>query len=127
MDTRASLEGGGPDMFQTSAHFCDAVNRNVVQSEVEGGVYLRDLRPGSTLLFETRNRVYEMVFLGDRAAMISGHPRFCPEPVKVEIAGSTWGGSMIKLKFIGRGMRLEFEHPVHHRVITSAIVEIREQ
>jgi hypothetical protein len=44
-------------------------------------------------------------------------------PVRIE--GSTWGGSMLKVRFIGRGMRLEFRHPVFRTIITSRIVDIR--
>jgi hypothetical protein len=44
----------------------------------------------------------------------------------VYLAGSTWGGSMLKQSFIGRGMHLEFLHPVFQRILTSPIVEIRE-
>ena len=59
--------------------------------------------------------------------MISGHPQYCPEPVQVTIAGSTWGGSMLKVRFIGRGMHLEFHHPAYSApIITSAIQEIFE-
>jgi len=54
-----------------------------------------------------------------------GHPQYCPEPVAVRIAGSTWDGSMLKLQFIGRGMRLEFRHPVFRTIKTSRIVDIR--
>lgn len=43
----------------------------------------------------------------------------------VRIAGSIWGGSMLKLRFIGRGMRLEFCHPTYHTITTSRIVDIR--
>ncbi len=100
------------------------VNRNIIQSEVEGGVYLRDLPPGAVLAIETQNRFYTLVTLEDEAVLLSGHPEFCPEPVVVRIQGSTWGGSMLKAKFVGRGMRLEFVHPVHHTVITSRVVNI---
>ena len=40
-------------------------------------------------------------------------------------AGSTWGGSIPKLRFVGRGMRLEFWHPVSRAIMTSRIVDIR--
>jgi hypothetical protein len=43
----------------------------------------------------------------------------------VQISGSTWGGSMIKMKFIGRGMRLEFNHPSYRTITTTKILEIR--
>jgi len=32
---------------------------------------------------------------------------------------------MLKLRFIGRGMHLEFWHPVFHTIKTSRILEIR--
>jgi hypothetical protein len=33
---------------------------------------------------------------------------------------------MIKLRFIGRGMKMEFGHPTHGVVLTSRVQEIRE-
>jgi hypothetical protein len=66
-----------------------------------------------------------VVLLGDGAALISGHPEFCPEPIEVRIQGSTWGGSMLKAQFVGRGMRLEYEHPLLRRTLTSRIIDIR--
>jgi hypothetical protein len=112
-------------LYSPSPHFADAVNRNIVRSEIEGGIHLSDLPPGSVLSIQTMNRVYELVFLGDATALISGHPEFCPEPVEVQIQGSTWGGSMIKLKYIGRGMLLEYNHPLLRTSRTSPIVDIR--
>ena len=125
MDTQPSIPISNPELFTVQPCFPDSVNRNIIRSEIEGGVYLRDLSPGSALAIETKNRVYEMVVLGDGSALISGHPEFCPEPTVVEIQGSTWGGSMLKAKFLGRGMHLEFQHPLHHRILTSRILDIR--
>jgi len=127
MDTLATSEIPADVSFVPHANLSDAINHNIIQSEVEGGVYLRDLSPGAVLAIQTRNRFYTLVSLGGEAALISGHPEFCPEPVEVRIQGCTWGGSMLKTKFVGRGMHLEFEHPVYHTVITSQIVDIRAQ
>lgn len=124
MDTRASTGISNPVLFAANPHFPDEVNRNIIRAEIEGGVYLRDMVPGSVLSIQTQNRAYEMVVLGDGAALISGHPKFCPEPTEVQVTGSTWGGSMLKTKWVGRGMHLEFEHPLHRRIITSRILEI---
>ncbi|HYK18846.1 MAG TPA: hypothetical protein VEV37_12535 [Bryobacteraceae bacterium] len=104
----------------------DEVNHNIIQSEVEGGVYLRDLQPGAVLAIQTRNRSYTLVNLSEECSLISGHPEFCPEPVRVQVQGCTWGGSMLKAKYVGRGMHLEFIHPVHRTVITSQIVDIQQ-
>jgi hypothetical protein len=47
--------------------------------------------------------------------------------VQVAIAGSTWGGSMLKLQYVGRGMHLEFRHPGYATpIVTSPIQEIRD-
>jgi hypothetical protein len=112
-------------LFTAHPCFSDVVNDNIIRSEIEGGVYLRDLSPGSVLSIQTKNRVYEMVILEDGAALISGHPEFCPEPTEVQIQGSTWGGSMLKTRFLGRGMHLEFEHPLYRKILTSRILDIR--
>jgi hypothetical protein len=128
MDTNTWLDTSEHSV-QLAAHpnLSDEVNRNIIQSEIEGGVHLRDLPPSSVLSIQTRNRVYTMVVLGDDTVLISGHPDFCPEPAQVRVNGSTWGGSMIKTKFVGRGMHLEFEHPVHRTIITSRIIDIQAQ
>jgi hypothetical protein len=103
------------------------VNRNIVQSEVEGGVRLEDLARGSRLEVQTQHRWYTVINCGDGWALISGHPKYCPFPVLVRVLGSNWGGAMLKLRFIGRSMHLEFKHPEYRTpIITSRIVEIRE-
>ena len=113
-------------LFVPHPHLSDAINRNVVESEVLGGVHLRDVPPGTVLEVQTENRCYTIVHKGWGDAMISGHPHFCPEPILVHISGSTWGGAMIKQSFIGRGMHLEFRQADHHPVTTSRIVDVRE-
>jgi hypothetical protein len=59
--------------------------------------------------------------------LISGHPEICPEPVLVNFHGSTWGTPMLKVRFIGREMRMEFFHPVKGIVRTSRVRDIRER
>jgi len=110
--------------FAPHPGLCDEVNSRIVESEIEGGVHLDTLPEGATLLIKTQNRSYRLVNQGQGHAMISGHPRFCPQPVRVKIGGSTWGGSMLKLKYIGRGMHLEFLHPEYNTITTSKILEI---
>jgi len=116
-----------PVLFVANPHLSEDVNRNIIDSEVEGGVYLDDLSEGATLEVETLHHWYTIVHRARGEALISGHPKFCPEPVPVRIEGSTWGGSMIKVRFIGRGMHLEFRHPIYFRITTSRIVSIRQQ
>jgi len=115
-------------MFTPHPNLSDEVNRNIVQSEIEGGVLLSALPPSTVLQIETQHHRYTAVLLGGSDALISGHPEFCPEPVQVAIAGSTWGGTMLKQRYIGRGMHLEFCHPDYRTpIVTSRIQEIREE
>ena len=116
-----------PQVFRSHPNFSDEVNRNLVQSEIEGGVFLNDLPPWTVLEIQTQNHCYLVVLLGENEAMISGHPLYCPEPTRVAIAGSTWGGSMLKRRYVGRGMHLEFRHPEYQTpIVTSRVQEIRE-
>jgi hypothetical protein len=114
-----------PNLFRQHPNLSDEINRNIIQSEIEGGVCLDTLGQGAVLKVETQNHRYTLVNLGEGKALISGHPVFCPAPVPVSIEGSTWGGSMLKVHFIGRGMHLEFRHPTYRRVTTSRIRDIR--
>ena len=98
-------------LFRPHPNLGDEVNRNIVQSEIEGGVFLGDLPPSTVLQIHTQHHCYTML----------------PEPILVVIAGSTWGGSMLKRRFVGRGMHLEFHHPEYRTpIVTSPIQEIRE-
>ena len=103
------------------------MNRNVAQSEIEGGVFLHDLPPATVLEIQTQHHCYQLVLLDENNVLISGHPKYCPEPIQVSIAGSTWGGSMLKRRFVGRGMFMEFRHPQYRTpIVTSRVREIRE-
>ena len=123
MNTEATVPM--PCLFMPHPNLSDEINRNIVESEIEGGVYLETLLEGTVLDVRTQNRWYTIVNYGRGRALIWGHPDYCPDPVPVRIEGSTWGGSMLKVRFIGRGMHLEFWHPSFRSITTSRVVEIR--
>jgi hypothetical protein len=114
------------DIFMPHPNFDNAINRAICQSEIEGGVALNDLALHAIVEVQTRHNLYRIENLGEGRVMISGHPEICPEPVQVQLHGSTWGTPMIKVGFIGRGMGLEFQHPTRGLVRTSRIQDIRE-
>jgi hypothetical protein len=115
-------------LFAPHPNLSDEVNRHIIQSEVEGGVFLEDLPPATVLEIQTRNHCYTAVLVDENLALLSGHPEFCPEPVLVCITGSTWGGTMLRRRYVGRGMHLEFYHPLYSTpILTSPIQEIRER
>jgi hypothetical protein len=112
--------------FHPHPNFDDAINRAICQSEIDGGVALDELPVGAVVSVETANTLYRIENRGDGEALISGHPEICPEPVLVSFHGSTWGSAMLKLRFIGREMSMEFRHPEKGLIRTSRVREIRE-
>ena len=58
-----------PAVFTPNAHLSDEINRNIIQSEIEGGVFLQSLPQGAVLEIETQNRIYTLVSCGDGDAL----------------------------------------------------------
>ncbi|HUP04510.1 MAG TPA: hypothetical protein VMU19_11005 [Bryobacteraceae bacterium] len=121
------IEAEIPPLPPSSPHWPDLFQRQIVQSEMEGGVDLRRLPPGSVLEVQTQNRAYTIVTRGYNDVEISGHPTLCPEPIAARIHGSTWGGSLLKQHFIGRGMQMEFQISGCLPVTTTRILDVREK
>ena len=103
----------------------EAANLETIKPEAGGGVYLDELPEGSVLEVETSGHRYTIVNRTHGEALISGHPRFCPQPTAVIIGGSALGGCLVKARFIGLGMRLTFQLPTHRTITTSPIMQIR--
>jgi hypothetical protein len=95
-----------------------------VQSAGEEGVFLDDLAVGAAVEVVTGHHTYHVENRGGGAVLISGHPVYCPEPVLMWLHGSVSDSHVIKMWFIGRGMRLELRHPTLGLVQTSRVREI---
>lgn len=93
--------------FIPSDHLSDDINLRIMQSERDGGIWLKDIKVNDTLKMVTQNTTYTIKKTADDDYLISGHPKRCPTPVHAFIQGSTWGSSMIRTEFIGIGMHLE--------------------
>lgn len=83
-----------------------------------------DLKRGDQLLVATENSVYSMCVHEDATFSVSGgwFDTQGLSPVRLSIAGCTWGGSAIKQDIVAAcGLRLEFGN----RVVTTRIREVR--
>jgi hypothetical protein len=71
-------------------------------------VDIRSLPPGTALIVDTRHSSYRLVKLGGWGgkALVQGGS-FFGEETEALVAGSTAGGSSIKIGWIGVGLRLE--------------------
>jgi len=71
------------------------------------GVDIHALRPGTTVVVETQNSRYRFVVLLDPWAVLVKGGEMFPENTIVWLAGSTAGGSTLKVGWILIGWRIE--------------------
>jgi hypothetical protein len=76
---------------------------------------------GAVLEIETGYTSYRLENMGDGNAMLSGHPAYCPEPVRVQIHGCTGPDAALMWRLLRPGAHMVFLHPEHGGVRTSAI------
>jgi hypothetical protein len=113
-------------MFEPHPNLSDEVNAAIAESELAGGAYVNKLAVGKKLLVQTKNTLYTVERRED-GLYISGNAKYCPVPTKCRIPGSNFGGSMLKMDFVGRGMYMEFHTDEHPTVIvTSQVQEVTE-
>lgn len=98
---------------------------NINRSEKDGGIFIKDLNIHTKLKVHTRNSIYDIEILepDKNKVMIIGNNSCFLDPTEVYINGSTWGGSMLKLGYIGKGMHLEIVYD-RKRITTSMIKAI---
>lgn len=103
-------------------------------STEENGFDLAKMPPGTRITFRTRNTEFDIEIRKgqgndpewlDSEVWIKGHHVYCPDWTFVHWNGSTFGGSCIKLRWLGVGMFPEFFVPgTKHRVRTTAVESI---
>ncbi len=96
-------------MSEGHPNLSDDLNEKIAEMERNGGIWLKDVAEGQTVLVQTANTLYTLVNHGDHWTA-QGGSRF-ERPRIVNINGSTFGGSMIRVGFIGIGMYLELSMP----------------
>ena len=90
----------------------------------EGGIELSQIQPGTILEVQTKNNAYTVIPQESGEMLIWGHPEYCPEPILTPSLGSAYLTGVLRLGYLGPGMRLTF--PTEgRRVITSRIVALR--
>src|SRR5580692_2021494 len=79
------------------------------EAEWDNGVQIDRLKDLQTLKVGTKNSVYEITVIsaGEAMVLVRGGA-FFPELTPVRLAGSTLGGSFLKMKGVYIGLRMEF-------------------
>ena len=81
--------------------------------------------PGSLIDVETRSRHYRIEYLGGNSIRVSGHPEFCPRPVKASLQGSLAQDGSLEAGFIACGRRMIFLLDDVHPITTSRVTHVR--
>ena len=87
----------------------------------EQGVFLEELEPGTVVSAETANHSYRIRVIAKGRAEISGHEKYCKEPVLVSLQGTQWLDSTIPQCYVARGLQLQFVNPEGTGILTSPI------
>ena len=89
------------------------------------GLQVDALQDLETVCVRTRNSTYEMTVLSGRTAevLVRGG-QFFPEYTSVRVAGSSLGGSFLKLHGIYLGFSMELQHD-GQTIVTTAVQSIR--
>jgi hypothetical protein len=95
------------------------------EGDIITGIDLRSLPPGTTLTIDTRNSRYHLTKLeGSGGHVMVQGGSFLSERTKARVDGSTAGGSLIKIGWIGMGLHLEISVG-RRRFVTSPVRSIR--
>src|SRR5690349_2382926 len=111
-DAKAKRAACGDAQIALAGHpnLSDSINRAIGNSLIAGGATPSKL-VGKGYKVTTQSRQYTLIRQLDKKNKpfwtIEGHPKYCPQATRCNIHGSTFGGSMLKVDFIGRGMHLE--------------------
>ena len=76
------------------------------------------------LLSKQKNTTYKIEKRGNDDYYIEGNEKHCKLPTKCWINGSTWGGAMLKMKFIGIGMHMEYGTEKSGTITTTLIKRV---
>lgn len=97
------------------------------EQEAKNGLNVSVLKPGTKVIVETHNSFYEFEVIEGKlvkvfgGTMKDGNTRF-PKAVEAIIYGSTWGGALLKIDWIGIDMRLEFRERGQDKMVTTSPV-----
>ena len=92
--------------------------------DIREGVDFKTLAPGCVVDVETKSRHYLIECLGGNAMRISGHPQYCPDPVKAELQGSVDLAGEVETGCIRPGKHMAFMLDEHIPMTTSKVLSV---
>jgi hypothetical protein len=108
----------------TVPQYCTLDGATQISKELEG-VMLGSLEAYDTIYAQTCNSNYKIFLLDPNSgrALVQGG-KYLTEPVEATVSGSTFGGCMLKMGWLGIGLRIEININ-GQRLETSPVQELR--
>lgn len=97
------------------------IERRIEEQKKQGGIEIDKQPIGTRIEAQTRNTLYKIEILAGGKAKVEGG-RYFSEPKETRISGSTWGGSMLKMHWLGIGMHIEFPECTTTPVVKLKII-----
>ena len=122
-DEEPSCQGAGSKEHLVPRHCTlDGFAEEAVR---HGGVDISQLEPLTRLYVQTQNTLYQLTWLDpwESKIMIQGGQVFA-QPTKASLCGSSFGGSFLKSKWIGRFMRMEV-YAGGRNIVTSPVRSVK--
>lgn len=91
------------------------------------GINVREAEPLVPILVATQNSLYRIIPLrwGQADVLVQGG-QFFPEPTEAHLVGATFGGSFLKMHWIGVGMHLEIDPGTGcGPIVTTRVAHVR--
>jgi hypothetical protein len=100
----------------------EKIQRLVEIQEELSGIDTRKLKPGTQVKAWTKNSVYEMEIVNCIGDVLVQGGKYFPQLTPTTFTGSTWGGSMLKIGWIGYMMSMEFQYTEKNKIISTTFV-----
>ena len=92
-----------------------------------GGIDTKKLPPGTIVYAHTRNSIYILEFLNEKGRCLVEGGKYFTTPTETDFIGSNFGGSVMKMGWIGHKMRMEIINPNKDNavLVTTAVRSTR--
>ena len=108
-------------------HIDPRLLEKIKQSEKDGGIFLKDVPDNHIVEAHTQNSIYAIALVDKEKGRVAvqGNNKHFIQPEVCYLRGSTFGGSMIKIGWIGVGMHLELNLTSGGILTTSSIKTVK--
>ena len=113
------------DKNRADSRTMTASHAKVLQTASGIGILLTETPVGTQIEARTANNVYRLLHAQRGLIEISGHPKYCPHPVSIQIGGTCWLDQSSESPFLAPGMSIQFVDRSGRSVVTSKIQSIQ--